>query len=63
MDMQTTGSIKDKRRMGHGPEERRMSPNERGWMQKTKDIFDYSKSVEGTIRAVGTTGGPSCAHS
>lgn len=55
--------IKDKERTEHGPKERRMGPNERGWIEKTRDIFDYSKSMEETIREVGTTGGPSGARS
>ena len=60
--MQTNGGGKDKGRMGHGPEERRMDPNERGWIEKSKDIFDYSKSVEETIREMGTTWGSSGAR-
>ena len=57
------GGGKDKDRMEQGPEERRMGPNERGWVEKTKDIFDYSKSVEETIREMGDAGGPSGARS
>ena len=49
MAMPTTGGRKNKDRMGQGLEERRMGPNERGWVEKTKDIFDYTKSVEETI--------------
>lgn len=68
MAMQASGSNKNKdrmgqgqeeRRMGQGPEERRMSPNERGWVEKTKYIFNYTKSVEETIQEMGNTGGPS----
>lgn len=39
LDMQTIVGIKDKGRMGHGLEERRMCPNERGWIEKTTDIL------------------------
>ena len=39
-------------------EERRMSPNERGWVEKTKNMFNYTKSVEETIREMGNAGGP-----
>ena len=59
LDVQTTGGIKDKGKMGHGPEERSMGPNKRGWIEKTKDILDYSSSVEETIREMETAGGPS----
>ena len=61
--MQTILGIKDEGRMGHRPEERRMGPNERRWLEKTKYIFDYSKSADGTIREIGTTGGPLGARS
>ena len=54
--MLTTGGRKDKDRMRQAPEERRMGPNERGWVEKTKDIFDYTKSVEETIREMGDAG-------
>ena len=58
MAMPVIGSSKDKDRMEQGPEERRMGPNERRWMEKTKDIFDYTKIVEETIREMGDAGGP-----
>ena len=58
MAMPVTGGSKDKDRMEQGPGERRMRPNERGWVEKTKDIFDYIKSVEETIREMGDSGGP-----
>ena len=61
--MQATEGNKDKDRIEQGPEERRMGPNERGWVKKTKDMFDYSKRVEETIREMGTAGGPSGARS
>ena len=35
-----------------------MGPNERGWVEKTKDLFDYAKSVEETIQEMGDTGDP-----
>ena len=57
------GGSKDKDRMEQGPDERRMGPNERGWVEKTKDIFDYTKTVEETIREMGDAGGPSGARS
>ena len=63
MAMSVTGGGKDKDRMEQGPEERRMGPNERGWVEKTKDIFDYTKSVEETIWEMGDAGGPSGARS
>ena len=63
MAMSAIGGGKDKDRMEQGPEERRMGPNERGWMEKTKVIFDYTKSVEETIREMGDAGGPSGARS
>ena len=59
MAIPVIGSSKDKDRMEQGPEERRMGPNERGWVEKTKDIFDYTKSVEEIIREMGEAGGPS----
>ena len=59
----TTGGNKDKDRIGPGPEERKMGPNERVWVEKTKDIFDYTKSVEETIQDLGNAGGPSSARS
>ena len=59
MAMPIIGGSKDKGRMEQGPEERRIGPNEKGWMEKTKDIFDYTKSVEETIREMGEAGGPS----
>ena len=40
-----------------------MEPNERGWVEKTKDIFDYTKSAEETIQGMGNAGGPSRAYS
>ena len=63
MAMPTIWDGKDKGRMEQGPEERRMGPNESGWVEKTKDIFNYTKSVEETIRKMGDTGGPSGARS
>ena len=63
MALPVIGGGKDKDRMEQGPEERRMGPNERGWVEKTKDIFDYSKNMEETIREMGDTGGPSGARS
>ena len=61
--MQTTGGINCKGRAGHGLKERRMGPNERWWIEKTRDIFHYPKSVEEIIREMGTTRGPSGARS
>ena len=63
MAMSIIGGSKDKDRMEQGPEERRMGPNEKGWVEKTKDIFDYTRSVEETIREMGDAGGPSGARS
>ena len=63
MAMSVIGGSKDKDRMEQGPEERRMGPNEKGWVEKTRDIFDYTKSVEETIREMGDAGGPSGARS
>ena len=63
MAMPVIGGSKDKDRVEQGPEERRMGPNDRGWVEKTKDIFDYSKSVEETIREMRDAGGPSGARS
>ena len=40
-----------------------MGPNEKGWVEKTKDIFDYTKSVDETIRGMRDAGGPSGARS
>ena len=40
-----------------------MEPNERGWVDKTKDIFDYTKGVEETIREMRDAVGPSGARS
>lgn len=39
--MEATRGIKDKGRIGHRPELRRMGPNKRCWINKTKHIFDY----------------------
>ena len=61
--MSAIGGSKDKDRMEQGPEERRMGPNEKGWVEKPKDIVDYTKSVDETIREMGNTGGPSGARS
>ena len=63
MAMSAIGGSKDKDRMEQGPKERRVGPNERGWVEKTKDIFDYTKNVEETIREMGVAGGPSGARS
>ena len=63
MAMPAVGGSKDKDRMQQGPEERRMGPNEKGWVEKTKDIFDYTKSVDETIRGMRDAGGPSGARS
>ena len=63
MAMPAIGGSKDKGRMEQGPEERRMGPNEKGWVEKTKDIFDYTKSVEDTIREMGDARGSSGARS
>ena len=63
MAMLTTGGRKDKDRMRQAPEERRMGPNERGWVEKTKAIFDYTKSVEETIQELANAGVPSGARS
>ena len=58
MAMPAIGGSKDKDRLEQGPEERRMGPNEKGWVEKTKDIFDYTKSAEETTREMGNAGGP-----
>ena len=63
MAMPVIGGSKDKDRIEQGPEERRMGPNEKGWVEKTKEIFDYTKGVEETIREMGSAGGPSGARS
>ena len=63
MAMPVIGGSKDKHRVEQGPEERRMGPNERGWVEKTKDIFDYTKEVEETIREMRDAVGPSGARS
>ena len=49
--------------MGQGPEERRMGLNERGWVEKTKNIFDYTTSVKERIREMRNAGGSSGAQS
>ena len=56
--MPAIGGGKDKDRIEQGPEERRMGPSEKGWVEKTKDIFDYTKTVEVTSREMGSAGGP-----
>ena len=63
MAMPAIGGGKDKDRIEQGPEERRMGPSEKGWVEKTKDIFDYTKTVEETSRGMGSAGGPSGARS
>ena len=63
MAMSAIWGSKDKDRMEQGPEGRRMGPNEKGWVEKTRDIFDYTNSVEETIQEMGNTGGPSGARS
>ena len=53
------GAVKGKERGEHGQEEKRMGPNERGWREQNwlaqvnAIEFDYSKSVEETIRERG----------
>ena len=39
--LQVVEGKKVKERMGQGQEGRRMGPNARGWIEKTKDMFDY----------------------
>ena len=63
MAMSAIGGGKDKVRMEQGPEESRLGRNEKRWVEKTKDIFDYTKSVKDTIREMGNIGGPSGARS
>ena len=63
MAMSAIGGDKDKVRMEQGPEESRLGRNEKRWVEKTKDIFDYTKSVKDTIREMGNIGGPSGARS
>ena len=63
MAMPIIGGSKDKGRMEQGPEERWMGLNEKGWVEKTKDIFDYTKSVGETIQEMGSAGGPSGGRS
>ena len=52
------GGNKNKDRIDQGPEERRMGPNEKGWVEKTKDIFNYTRCVEETILEMGSAGAP-----
>ena len=62
LDVQATCAIKDKGRVNHGPEERRMVPNEKGWLEAKKTFFDDErvwKWMEEVERAVG----PSAARS
>ena len=40
-----------------------MGPNEGGWVEKAKDIFNYCKRVEETIREMESAEGPSGAPS
>ena len=56
--------MKGKGRADHGPEERRMGPNERGWLERMADIgFDYTKSLEENAREAKESRGPSGARS
>ena len=56
------GAVKGKERGEHDPEEKRMGPNERGWLERNWPAqvnasgFDYSKSVQETIRERGSSG-------
>lgn len=61
--MRTTGGNQDKERVEQGPAEKRMGPNEKGWVENTKDIFDCSKGMEEAIQGMRPSGGPSGARS
>ena len=62
------GGVKGKERAPHGPEEKQMGPNERGWQERNWLAqvnaigFDYSKSVEETIRRKSGADGPTGAR-
>ena len=57
------GAVKGKQRGEHGPQQKRMGPNERGWQEQNWLAqvnaigFDYSKSVDETMRERGASRG------
>ena len=56
------GAVKGNERGEHGPEEKRMGPNERGWLEAKNTFFD-DKRILKTMEEIGKTGGPSGARS
>ena len=58
----SVGMGKGKNRVEHGPEERRLGPNENGWLEAKNTFFDDEK-VQKTIEEIERSVGPSGARS
>ena len=56
------GAVTGKERGEHGPEEKRMGPNERGWLEAQNRCFDDER-IRKTMEKIDKTGGPSGARS
>ena len=56
------GVGKGKDRAEHGPAERRMGPNEKGWLEARSTFFDY-EGVQKTMEEIEKSVGPSGARS
>ena len=56
------GAVKGKERGEYGPEERRMGPNKRGWLEAKNTFFD-NKRIRKTMEEIEKTGGLSGARS
>ena len=56
------GAVKGKERGEHGPEEKRMGPNERGSLEAKNTFFDDER-IRKTMEKIEKTGGPSGARS
>ena len=56
------GAVKGKERGEHGPEEKRIGPNERGWLEAKNTFFD-DEGIRKKMEEIEKTGGPSGARS
>ena len=56
------GAVKGKERGEHGPEEKRMRPNKRWWLEAKNTFFDDERILK-TMEEIEKSGGPSGARS
>ena len=59
LDVQATRGVKDSGRVRYGPVERRIGPNEKGWLEPKNTFFDDEtvwKTMEEVEQAMGPLG-------